>query len=184
MVYLLLLIGLAVLVVGAELLVRGAVTLAEVARISPLVIGLTVVAFGTSAPELAVSTVSSLKGDSAIALGNVVGSNIFNLLSVLGLSSIVSPSGILVPAVAIGFDIPVMIGVALMCLPIFFSGYVITRWNGALFLFYYIAYTAYLIMAAAEHDAMQDFRMAMLVVMPLTGIALMISAYRYHRLKS
>ena len=172
------------LVLGSNWLVESAITIAQYFGVSELIIGLTIVAAGTSLPELATSVIASIRGERDIAVGNILGSNIFNLLSVLGLSSIVSPSGILVPAVAIGFDIPVMIGVALMCLPIFFSGYVITRWNGALFLFYYIAYTAYLIMAAAEHDAMQDFRMAMLVVMPLTGIALMISAYRYHRLKS
>ena len=175
--------GLFLLVLGSQWLVESAITIAQYFGVSELIIGLTIVAAGTSLPELATSVIAAIRGERDIAVGNIVGSNIFNLLSVLGLSSIVAPSGIVVPAVAIGFDIPVMIGVALMCLPIFFSGYVITRWNGALFLFYYVAYTAYLIMAAAQHDAMDDFSMVMLVVMPLTAIALIISAYRYYQLK-
>ncbi|MDH4039127.1 MAG: calcium/sodium antiporter [Gammaproteobacteria bacterium] len=180
----LILFGLFLLVLGSQWLVESAITIAQYFGVSELIIGLTIVAAGTSLPELATSVIASIRGERDIAVGNVVGSNIFNLLSVLGLSSIVAPHGIAVPAVAIGFDIPVMIGVALICLPIFFSGYVITRWNGVLFLFYYVAYTTYLILAAVQHDAMKDFSVAMLVVMPLTAIALMISAYRYHRLKS
>ena len=180
----LILFGLFLLVLGSQWLVESAITIAQYFGVSELIIGLTIVAAGTSLPELATSVIASIRGERDIAVGNVVGSNIFNLLSVLGLSSIVAPHGIAVPAVAIGFDIRVMIGVALICLPIFFSGYVITRWNGVLFLFYYVAYTTYLILAAVQHDAMKDFSVAMLVVMPLTAIALMISAYRYHRLKS
>ncbi|MDH4040876.1 MAG: calcium/sodium antiporter [Gammaproteobacteria bacterium] len=175
--------GLFLLVLGSQWLVGSAITIAQYFGVSELIIGLTIVAAGTSLPELATSVIAAIRGERDIAVGNIVGSNIFNLLSVLGLSSIVAPSGIAVPAVAISFDIPVMIGVALMCLPIFFSGYVISRWNGALFLFYYVAYTAYLIMAATQHDAMNDFSMVMLVVMPLTAIALILSAYRYHQLK-
>lgn len=176
--------GLFLLVLGSQWLVDSAITIAQYFGVSELVIGLTIVAAGTSLPEMATSVVASIRGERDIAVGNIVGSNLFNLLSVLGVSSIVSPSGIVVPVAAISFDIPVMIGVALMCLPIFFSGYVISRWNGTLFLFYYVAYTAYLIMAAAQHDAMQEFGMAMSMVIPLTAIALMISAFRYYRLKS
>ncbi len=81
----LIVIGLVTLVVGAECLVRGASRLASAVGISPLIIGLTVVAFGTSAPEMAVSVASSLSGRADIAVGNVVGSNIFNVLLILGL---------------------------------------------------------------------------------------------------
>ncbi|MDQ3333202.1 MAG: sodium:calcium antiporter, partial [Planctomycetota bacterium] len=88
---LLLIGGLAVLTVGAELLVRGAAKLAAIARISPLVIGLTVVAYGTSTPELTVSAVTAFQGKTDIALGNVVGSNIFNVLFILGLSALIIP---------------------------------------------------------------------------------------------
>ena len=83
--------GLALLVIGGELLVKGASRLAAVMKISPLVIGLTVVAFGTSSPELAVSIQSALAGKADIALGNCVGSNIFNVLFILGISALVVP---------------------------------------------------------------------------------------------
>lgn len=108
------------------------------------------VAFGTSAPELAVSVVSAYKGEADLALGNVLGSNIFNILVVLGLSSIIAPSGIAVDAAALKFDIPVMIGVAIACLPIFFHNYMISRTNGAFFFLCYVAYVAYLIAGANE----------------------------------
>jgi len=168
--------GLVLLVVGADALAKGASRLAAAAGISPLVIGLTIVAFGTSAPEMAVSVGAAWSGQADLALGNVVGSNLFNILSVLSLSSVASPAGIAVPEAAMMFDIPVMIGVALACLPIFFAGYVITRWNGALFLLYYLAYTAYLILAT--------FGSAMLwFVIPLTAVMLAVLAFRFHRSK-
>jgi cation:H+ antiporter len=152
MVYVWLLIGLVVLVIGAEWLVRGAVALAEVAKISPLVIGLTVVAFGTSAPELAVSTVSSLRGDSEIALGNVVGSNILNVLFILGISAVIIPLS--VSPQLIRLDVPIMIGVSLLaCLAV---------WDGALgrgeaigMLLMFVAYNGWLIRASRKETAQQ-----------------------------
>lgn len=174
--------GLALLVLGSRWLVDSAVSIAQHFGVSELVIGLTIVAAGTSLPEVATSVIASIRGERDIAVGNVVGSNIFNLLSVLGLSSVVASAGIAVPDAALVFDIPVMIGVALACLPIFFTGYIITRWNGALFLFYYIAYTAYLILAAMQHDALHTYGTAMLwFVIPLTAITLLVLAVRYHR---
>ncbi len=173
--------GLVLLVLGSRWLVDAAVEIAHYFGVSELVIGLTIVAAGTSLPELATSVIASVRGERDIAVGNVVGSNIFNLLSVLGLSSVVSPAGIAVPDAAVVFDIPVMIGVALACLPIFFTGYIITRWNGALFLFYYLAYTAYLILTAMQHDALHTFSAAMLYfVIPLTAITLVVLAVRFH----
>src|SRR3954453_11365351 len=87
----LVLLGLVLLVGGGELLLRGAVTLATLARVTPAVIGLTVVAAGTSVPELAVSLVAALRGSQAVAIGNVVGSNLFNILGTLGLSGLIHP---------------------------------------------------------------------------------------------
>lgn len=172
--------GLILLVLGARWLVDSAVSIAQQLGLSELVIGLTIVAMGTSLPELATSVIASIRGERDIAVGNVVGSNLFNILSVLGLSSAVSPAGLAVPDAALVFDIPVMIGVALICLPIFFTGYVITRWNGALFLFYYVAYTAYLVLAAIEHDSLQNFGTAMIwFVIPATAIMLVTLAVRY-----
>ena len=174
--------GLALLVLGARWLVDSAVQIAQYLGMSELVIGLTIVAAGTSMPELATSVIASLRGERDIAVGNVVGSNLFNLLAVLGLSGIVSPDGVQVADAALVFDIPVMIGVALICLPIFFTGYLISRFSGALFLFYYVAYTLYLLMAAQQHESLQTFGMAMIwFVIPATVIMLLTMAWRYQR---
>ncbi len=102
--------GLGALVLGAEILVRGASRLAAAAGISPLVIGLTVVAFGTSTPELAVSVRAAISGQADIALGNVVGSNIFNVLFILGLSALITP--LVVAQQVVRLDVPIMIGVS------------------------------------------------------------------------
>jgi len=121
--------------------VRGASALGAAARISPLVVG-TFVAYGTSAPEFVVSLQSSLRGQPDIALGNVVGSNVFNILGVLGVSGLVSGQGVAVTGAALLLDIPVMIAVAVACLPIFFTGHRIARWEGGLFFGFFLAYSA------------------------------------------
>ena len=176
---LLLILGLVLLVIGAEALVRGASRLASAIGISPLVVGLTVVAYGTGAPEMAVSVMSGLAGRGDTALGNVVGSNIFNILGVLSLSGIVSPGGIRVSGTVLQFDIPVMIAAAIACLPIFFTGNVIARWEGALFLGYYITYTLYLLLKAMQHEAVRVFSAALIwFVIPLTVITLVIVTVR------
>jgi len=109
------------------------------------VIGLTIVAAGTSLPEVVTSVVASLRGERDIAVGNVVGSNIFNLLCVLGAASLFAPAGISVSPPVQGFDLPVMVGTALICLPIFFTRFTVDRWEGGLLLGCYGAYMAYLI---------------------------------------
>jgi cation:H+ antiporter len=147
--------------------------------VSELVIGLTIVAFGTSAPELATSILASLRGERDIAVGNVVGSSLFNLLAVLGLTALVSPLPLEVPLAALRVDIPVMIAASVACLPVFFAGYRIARWEGFLFLGYYVAYDLYLLLAAAEHDALPRFSAFMLFfVIPLTAITLIVSVIR------
>lgn len=175
--------GLALLVGGSHFLVEGAVQLARALGLSELVIGLTVVAIGTSLPELATSVMAALKGERDIAVGNIVGSNIFNLLCVLGLASLLSPSAILVASNALAFDFPVMIAVAVACLPIFFSGYAINRWEGALFVAFYALYTTYLIINSNGASWLESFQHAMLTfVLPLTAITLMvIGARAWHK---
>ena len=123
--------------------VLGAVSIAKSLGVSDLVIGLTIVAGGTSAPELVTSIVAASKGERDIAVGNIVGSNIFNILCVLGISSTIVPGGIQVGASAIHFDFPIMLGVALACFPIFFTGNIVSRKEGLLFVFFYVAYTVY-----------------------------------------
>jgi cation:H+ antiporter len=171
---LLILAGIGLLTLGSRWLVISAVEIARFFGVSELVIGLSIVAIGTSLPELATSVVAALKGERDIAVGNVVGSNLFNILSVLGLTAVVVPLGVAVPAAAIAFDFPFMIAVSLACLPIFFTGYRIERWEGALFLFYYAAYLTYLVMDAATHDALPYFSRVMLwFVVPLTVITIL-----------
>ena len=175
----LIVVGLAGLMLGSKWLVDSAVSIAEAFGVSELVIGLTIVAAGTSMPEVATSVMAAIKGERDIAVGNVVGSNIFNILCVLGLSSIVAPSGITVSDAALRFDIPVMIAVAVACLPIFFAGYRISRFNGAAFLFFYIAYLVYLIMVATSNEGIGNLRAAMLYfILPITAMTLIVITVR------
>lgn len=163
--------GLGFLVLGSKWLVNGAVSFAQLFGVSELVIGLTIVAAGTSLPEVATSIVAAIKGERDIAVGNVVGSNIFNILAVLGLSGLVTPEGIVVSPGALAFDIPIMIIVAVACFPIFLTGSLIARWEGGLFLLYYVAYTAYLVLTASEHAALPAFEIAMTwFVIPLSVV--------------
>jgi len=174
--------GLATLVLGSRWLVQAAVTIAQGMGVSELVIGLTVVAVGTSLPELATSILAALRKERDIAVGNIVGSNLFNILLVLGLTGAVTPGGVPVPGAALAFDIPVMIAVAVACLPIFFTGHRIVRWEGLLFLGYYAVYTAYLVLASARHEALPLVSLVMgFFVLPLTFITLGTIAVRAWR---
>lgn len=146
-------IGAVMLVSGSQMLVKSAVEIAKFFGASPLIIGLTVIALGTSLPELATSVMASLRGERDIAVGNVIGSNIFNILVVLGLTSAVSKTGIMVTASARTFDIPIMVAVAVMCLPIFFTDNEVSRREGVLLLVYYLLYVGYLIANATNPDA-------------------------------
>ncbi|HCO43779.1 MAG TPA: sodium:calcium antiporter [Gammaproteobacteria bacterium] len=175
-------VGLLVLVLGARALVTAAVSVALGLGISELVVGLTVVAVGTSLPEIAASAVATMRGQGEMAVGNVVGSNIYNLLVVLGASAAVATGGMPVSAAARTFDLPVMTVVAFACLPIFFSGHRIARWEGGLFLGYYIAYTAYLLLDGTGHDAAPLFgRVMMGFVVPLTVVTLAVVTVRAWR---
>jgi cation:H+ antiporter len=172
-------LGLVLLVIGAHWLVEGAVAVARFFGISELIIALTIVSIGTSLPEVAASVMAALRGERDIAVGNAVGSNLFNLLSVLGLTSLVSPTGVAVSPAALHFDIPVMIAVAVACLPIFFTEHRIDRWEGALFLGYYVAYVAFLILNATTHPALGPFSAAMLwFALPLTAVTLLVLTAR------
>ena len=146
----LMLIGLVMLVLGARWLVDAAVTFARYFQVDELIIGLTIVSIGTSLPEVVTSIIAGMKGERDIAAGNVIGSNLFNLLGVLGLASVVAPSGLEVAADSLRFDLPVMTGVVVLAFPMMASGRLITRFEGAVLLGYYAAYTAYLILNAKQ----------------------------------
>ena len=168
--------GLALLVLGARTLVDAAVTIAALLDVPDLIVGLTIVAAGTSLPEVATSLMATIRGERDIAVGNVVGSNTFNLLGVVGLSALVAPGDLPVPASVLAFDLPVMTAVAVACLPVFFTGRTIARWEGLVFLGYYVAYTAYLILATQRHEATEAFGDAMLgFVLPITVLTLAVS---------
>lgn len=174
--------GLALLVLGAHWLVESAVVFARALGVSELVIGLTIVAAGTSLPEVAASVVAAVRGERDIAVGNVVGSNLYNLLAVLGVTALVAPDGITVAPSVVHFDIPVMIAASVACLPIFFTGYRIDRWEGALFLGYYLCYAAYLVLSATEHDLLGPFSgILVFFALPLTLVTLAVVGLRAWR---
>jgi len=172
--------GLAALVFGSDYLVQASVNFAKAMGVSDLVIGLTIVAAGTSMPEVATSITAAIKGERDIAVGNVVGSNTFNILGCLGLSGLVSGDvGLAMAPSLLAFDIWIMLAVALACLPVFMTGREIARWEGGVFLGYYVAYVAYLILAAQQHDALQAFSGLMLgFVVPLTVVTLVVVMIR------
>ncbi len=159
--------GLVVLVVGSQLLVGSATDIAEELGVSDLVIGLTVVAIGTSLPELATSVLAALRGQRDIAVGNVVGSNLFNLMSVLGLTGIVSGDGIPVTDDSLRIDFPVMLAATFVLVPIVWRGFKIERWEGALFIGFYALYVAFLVLDASDHSAAGALGTAALIVAPL-----------------
>ncbi len=174
-------VGLGALVLGADWLVGAAVAFAQAFGVSDLVIGLTVVAVGTSMPEIATSIVAAIRGQRDIAVGNVVGSNVFNIFAVIGVTGMISSGGIPVSEAAINFDLWVMVAVALACLPIMITGREIARWEGIAFLGYYAAYTAWLVLAARAHPMLPMFSDLMLgFVMPATVILVIICLMRHN----
>lgn len=173
------LVGMILLALGSRWLVLGAVALAELFGLSELIIGLTVIAIGTSLPELVTSVVASLRNERDIAVGNIIGSNVMNLAFVLGIGAVIARGGLEVAPSALHFDFPVMIAAALACLPVFYTGQRITRWEGALFLVFYIAYVAYLTLNATEHDAAPALSVVMMsFVIPITVVTLGILTIR------
>lgn len=175
--------GLILLVAGAQALVGAAVHFARTFGVSEVIIGLTIVAVGTSLPEVAASVMAALKGERDIAVGNVVGSCVFNILGVIGFAGIAAAlmpgaAGLPVPAAVLNFDLWVMLAAFVACLPVFLSGREIARWEGVVFLGYYIAYTAYLVMRSQDHDALPAFSSTMLgFVIPLTIVTLVVSLF-------
>lgn len=181
---LLILAGLALLVVGAQLLVNSATDIATALGVSDLVVGLTVIAVGTSLPELATSVMAAIRGQRDIAVGNVVGSNLFNLLGVLGASAAISKNGIGVADAALRLDIPVMIAATIVLIPICWNGFQIKRWEGVLLAAFYFAYVAYLILESGESTVLETYRTMMLIVVPIVMIAFGaagVQGWRRHR---
>lgn len=166
-------LGVGMLVVGSQVLVTGAINIATALGVSSLVIGLTVVAIGTSLPELATSIAAIRKGETDMAVGNVVGSNIFNIGLVLGVPAFIFGDGLPVLQTAIAIDFPIMLAAAVALLPIAFTGFIIARWEGALFFGLYLAYMIYLVLDNTDHEGSEAFSFAMLYVAgPLLALTL------------
>lgn len=176
--------GLILLVLGARWLVESAVEIARAWGVNEAVIGLTIVAAGTSLPEVVTSIVATVRGERDIAVGNVVGSNIFNILCVLGLSGLVSPVPLLAGAQMAMVDIPVMVGVALLCVPLFFIGSVLNRIEGLLFMLLYIAYTWYLVAMALKEAYLPELQQGILYgLLPLVALYV-VASFIHDRLKN
>jgi len=176
--------GVALMVLGSNWLVDGAVAIAVWLGVSELLIGLTIVAIGTSLPEAATSITASIRGQRDIAIGNVVGSNIFNIFSVLGLSALVAPQGLglAVAPELMRVDLPVMVGITLLCLPLFHTGNLLARWEGALLFGLYVLYVSWLVLSTRQSSAIDEF-LAVLgwAVLPLLALLVLGSLYTDHR---
>lgn len=177
------LVGLGLLLLGSNRLVESAVQIATVLGVSELVIGLTIVAVGTSLPEVATSVIAAFKGESDIAVGNAVGSNIFNLLGVLGIGALVSPDGIFIAQPVLQFDLPFMVFVAFMTLPVFYIDSRISRIEGGLLLSYYIVYMVFVILRATESAFLPYVQLFIVLFVPITSVVLIAVAVRLLRTK-
>ena len=168
--------GLGLLVWGGHLILGAAVELATDYGFSDRIIGLTIVAVSTSLPELATSLIAAIRGEREIAVGNVIGSNLFNLLGVLGLTAVIAPTPLSVSPNALGFDLPVMLGVAVLCLPLFYSGYRITRAEGLVLLGLFAAYGLHVITFTTGMPLAGRLEHLMLFyVLPVLGLFVLIS---------
>lgn len=145
----LLLVGMAVTVYGAELLVDGAVRIAIALHVSDAVIGLTIVAIGTSAPELGTTLVATYKDERDVAIGNLIGSSITNILVILGLTCVAAPDGIEVGRELLRFDLPLAATVSILCYPVFRTDRMVSRTEGVLFVVGYVIYLSTLVFVRA-----------------------------------
>jgi cation:H+ antiporter len=169
---LLLLAGVGLLVLGANWLVDSASTIASSLGLSDLVIGLTVVAVGTAMPEITTAVVAAVKGDTQLAVGNVVGSNVANIGMVLGIPALLLPGGIAVDPAAVRFDVPVMAAATVALGVVLYTGSRVSRPEGAVLLAWFVAYTAYLVLDSADHDAVGPFSAVLLwFCLPVTVVA-------------
>lgn len=179
--------GLLLLLLGSKLLVDSAVAFAQKRGVSPLVIGLTVVAVGTSLPEAATTLVASLRGERDIAVGNAIGSCVLNVLAILGLAAVVAPGGIPVPSSLMHFDLPFLVVVSAACLPVFLHGFRLYRWEGAVFLLYFAAYMGFQVASAMGRATLFRYELlsaAFLVPITLVTLAVLsIGLWRQHRHK-
>lgn len=179
--YIILLVGFFLLIKGADIFVDGAAKIAKKLGIPAVIVGLTIVSLGTSAPELAISLISSLQGNNGITIGNVLGSNIFNTLMVLGVTAIIMPIVIKKSTIIKDYIINVLVAVLLIILTfgssVFGGEAIITRFNGIIFLIVCVAYVIYLIISAknnnetSENESLQDIKVISCLIKVVIGVA-------------
>ncbi|MGE8407128.1 MAG: calcium/sodium antiporter [Pseudomonas sp.] len=179
---LLMALGLGLLSLAGHLLLEAAVEVAVDLGLSERIIGLTVVAVCTSLPELATSLIAAVRGEREIAVGNVIGGNLFNLLAVLGLTAVLAPEPLSISPNALAFDLPVMLGVAALSLPVFYSGYRVTRAEGLVFLCLYLAYGLHVVAFTTGMPLANRLEQLMLFyILPALGLLLLYSTLRAWR---
>jgi cation:H+ antiporter len=174
--------GLALMIFGSHLLVGAAAVVAQDLGLSERVIGLTVIAVATSLPALMTSLIAALRGERDIAVGNIIGSNLFNLLGVLGITSLIASAPLSISPNALDFDLPVMLGVAVLCLPLFYSGYRITRLEGLLLLVLYAVYGLHIVSFTTGMPLADRLERLMIhYALPVLGMAVLLSTVRAWR---
>ena len=177
-----LLIGMGLIVQGSDWMVQSAVEIATILGLSQLVIGLTIVSIGTSLPEIATSIATIRKGNTDMAVANVMGSNLYNILLTLGLTVVIAPNILTVSPAAIALDLPFMVAVSIMCIPIFIAGFDITKFDGAILLFYYGSYLTYLVLDAVGSSFESTMEIIMLYgVLPVTLVYVIWRIINYKR---
>lgn len=179
-----LVLGVGSLAIASRFVVSGAEGIAVSLGVPELIIGLTIVALGTSAPEIVTTIIAAVRGQRDLAVGNAVGSNIFNILLVLGATTTLAPNGIKIGTDAVQLDLPILVAAAVACLPIVFWDNTIDRWEGAVFLAYYVAYLVFLVLDATGNRASEPFVVVLVgFVMPLTVITVAVMVVRQRRMK-
>ncbi|MEG0247251.1 MAG: calcium/sodium antiporter [Pseudomonas sp.] len=175
-------LGLGLLSLAGHLLLEAAVEVATDLGLSERIIGLTVVAVCTSLPELAAAMIAALRGEREIAVGTVIGSNLFNLLGVLSLTALITPEPLSISPNALAFDLPVMLGVAVLSLPVFYSGYRITRAEGLVFLCLYLAYGLHVVAFTTGMPlAGRLERLMLFYALPVLAVVLLFTTVRAWR---
>ncbi|MCQ9471285.1 calcium/sodium antiporter [Pseudomonas alliivorans] len=174
--------GLLLLTSGGHLLVDASVVIAINLGLSERIIGLTVIAIGTSLPALMTSLIAAIRGERDIAVGNVIGSNLFNLLGVLGLTALIAPVPLTISPNALVFDLPIMLGVAVLCVPLFYSGYRIDRIEGVFLLSLYLTYGLHIVSISTGMLLAERLEGMMLrFVVPLLGVIVAFGVVRAWR---
>ncbi len=171
--------GLVMLYFGSNWLVEAAIIIARTFGVSELVIGLTIVAAGTSMPEVATSIVAAMKGEGDISAGNVIGSNIFNILGVLGVAAATTPESIPVAVNIIRFDLPIAIFAAVVTIPVFIVDNYISRYDGLIFFSYFVFYNVLVVMRALSNPSVPMLESFLYAYIPLTFFIFVALAARY-----